>query len=84
MTELTAKQHYLYSWTKFSGYRQTIENGKVINIIEITPAEAQKQYYATREPDDILNDARLEESARDFNRACEKKEAEDRAKVCNG
>lgn len=41
---------YLYSWSERGqyGWRQTIENGRVVNVVSMPIKEAKEQYYATR------------------------------------
>jgi len=41
---------YLYSWTSYSdtGQKQTVEDGKVIDVCSIPREEAKEMYYKTR------------------------------------
>jgi hypothetical protein len=69
---------YLYSWGMGRGFKQTIRDGQVVNVIEIPALEAQEKYYATRSPKDVLNDIRKEEDAKETIRYLKMKDEEEK------
>jgi len=58
-------KYYLYSWNEAApeGYRQTIEGGKVVAVINISVEEAKRLYYETRSKDMQAYDSGLEAAA---------------------
>lgn len=56
------------------GYRQTIENGKVVNVISIPVEEAQREYYKSRSPEMQAFDTQQEEIAAKTNQYLKEKQ----------
>lgn len=47
------------------GYRQTIENGKVVDVISISTEKAKQKYYETRSSELQLFDIQQEDDAKE-------------------